>query len=72
MTHFRDVCRKRRSYKVIDNAFQVLIKQYCVGDNLCSANWPSWLEEVFSDDAQLNTVGNKASENAAYCGTNTD
>ena len=36
-----------------------------------SANWPSWLETVFSDDSELNTIGNKASENAAYCGTNT-
>ena len=73
MTHFRDVCSKRRLYKVINYTFQVLKKQYCVGDNLklCSANWPSWLETVFSDDSELNTIGNKASENAAYCGTNT-
>ena len=71
MTHFRDVCSKRRLYKVVNYTFQVLKKQYCVGDNICSANWLSWLETVFSDDSELNTIGNKVGGNPAYCGTNT-
>jgi len=59
MTHFRDVCRTRRPYKVIDHALQVLSTQYCVGENLCSADAYGWLQEVFSGEVPT-TVANMA------------
>ena len=61
MTHFRDVCGMRRLYEVIDHTFQVLIKQYCVGNNICGkANQIHWLQKVFPGGVPA-AVADKAS-----------
>ena len=73
MTRFREVCGLRRLYKAFDYARKVHVPEHCE-DDCTSANWESWVRDVFSDldDSQLNTIGNMVAVNEAYCGTNTD
>ena len=72
MTCFHEICGLRRLYKAIDYARNVTVLEDCE-DNCTSANWESWLRDVFSDDdSQLNTIGNMVAGSPAYCETNTD
>ena len=65
MTHFREECKARRLYKIMNSASEVLNPQDCK-NNCLSTDWGSWLEEVFSGDT-LTTVQEKAA--GVGCGT---